>query len=376
MVEITEINDIESLSPYRLLWNSLFASTPNATFFLTYDWLDSYWRHFGQQQKLRVLIAYAGGEALGILPLCVRREQQGLGALRVLTYPLDNGGAWYGPIGPNPSATMMAAMQHIRRTPRDWDILELRCVPDEGTQGGKYARALRAAGMFTDKKIHGSTLVIDPATASQGLAEGPLRQKLDQAWQLVESGRARYVRHRPAPSSEGDGDPHWDLYAHCESMMISSQKAGQVSGNCDGLYQVRSFLRDTHAAACRLGMADLNLLSIDGSPAIFLYGYHCRGNLVVFNLGQDEPLGTSLECLLLKTVDDSCRRGDRRISLAACGTSESVLPCRQEATYRLTYAPLNSWRSQFLRWGRWAKNRWSRSTDGAPMPKCNLPGCS
>ena len=74
MVEVVEINDIEELSHYRMLWNSLFAGTPNATFFLTFDWLETYWRHFGHDQKLRVLIVYAAGEPLGILPLCVRSE--------------------------------------------------------------------------------------------------------------------------------------------------------------------------------------------------------------------------------------------------------------------------------------------------------------
>ena len=91
MVEVVEINDVEELSQYRLLWNSLFAATPNATFFLTLDWLEAYWRHFGHDQKLRVLIAYAAGEPLGILPLCVRREKFRLSTVRVLTYPLETG---------------------------------------------------------------------------------------------------------------------------------------------------------------------------------------------------------------------------------------------------------------------------------------------
>jgi hypothetical protein len=41
MVEVIEVNDIEELSQYRLLWNSLFPGTPNATFFHTFDWLDT-----------------------------------------------------------------------------------------------------------------------------------------------------------------------------------------------------------------------------------------------------------------------------------------------------------------------------------------------
>ena len=92
--------------------------TPDATFFKTFDWLDTYWRHFGHDQKLRVLIVYSAGEPLGILPLCVRAEPYRLSKVRVLTYPLDNWSTWFGPIGPNPASTMLAAMQHLRRTPR------------------------------------------------------------------------------------------------------------------------------------------------------------------------------------------------------------------------------------------------------------------
>ena len=39
MAKVVEVNDVEELSQYRLLWNSLFQNTPNASFFLTFDWL-------------------------------------------------------------------------------------------------------------------------------------------------------------------------------------------------------------------------------------------------------------------------------------------------------------------------------------------------
>ena len=56
MSEVIEINRIEDLAPYRLIWNSLLPQTRGASFFQSLDWLESYWRHFGQEQKLRVLI--------------------------------------------------------------------------------------------------------------------------------------------------------------------------------------------------------------------------------------------------------------------------------------------------------------------------------
>jgi hypothetical protein len=103
MIEVHEINDLEELAGYRLAWNSWLASSPRATFFNTYDWLENYWRHFGENQKLRALIVRSAGLPIGILPLCVRRERHGLGSARVLTYPLDGWGSWYGPIGSEPA---------------------------------------------------------------------------------------------------------------------------------------------------------------------------------------------------------------------------------------------------------------------------------
>ncbi|MEX0586411.1 MAG: hypothetical protein WD176_07195, partial [Pirellulales bacterium] len=151
MVEVHEIDNIEELSQYRLLWNSLFQATPGATFFHTFDWLETVWRHFGHDQQLRVLVARAAGQPIGILPLCIRSEKYRVGTVRVLTYPLDNWGTWYGPIGPNPSSTMLAAMQHLRRHQRDWDMIELRWVGPNAAEHGRTARAMRVANLLTEK---------------------------------------------------------------------------------------------------------------------------------------------------------------------------------------------------------------------------------
>ena len=215
MVEIVEVNDIEELAQYRMLWNSLFPGTPNATFFHTFDWLDTYWRHFGHDQKLRVLIVYAAGEPLGILPLCVRTETYRLSKVRVLTYPLDNWSTWYGPIGPNPASTMLAAMQHLRRTPRDWDMMELRWVADENTQGGKSARAMRIAGMFSEKQEYQWTSLVDiPASWDEYLAsKSPsLRRQFRRTIRdFFADGRGEYIRHRPLPAAEGRRRPAMGL---------------------------------------------------------------------------------------------------------------------------------------------------------------------
>ncbi len=364
MVEIVEINDLEELAHYRLVWNSLFAATPGASFFLTFDWFDTYWRHFGHDQKMRVLVVYASGEPIGIVPLCVRREAYRVSKVRVLTYPLDNWSTWYGPVGPNPATTMLAAMQHIRRTPRDWDMMELRWVADEGVQGGKTARAMRVANMFSEKQEYLATSLVDlPATFDEFLASkshSMRRQFRRTIRDLFGDGSAEYVRHRPQPASEGDGDPRWDLYAACESVAEASWQSHVVHGNTLTHDRVRDYFHDAHAAAARIGMVDVNVVKVDGQPAAFVYGYQCQSNVIALRTGFNASIGSGLgSALMLKMIEDSCRRGDRLIDFGP-GEREHKrrLRTRMESTYRLTYTPLDSWRSQAVRLSRWAKGQW------------------
>jgi CelD/BcsL family acetyltransferase involved in cellulose biosynthesis len=371
MVHVVEINDIEQLSQYRMLWNSMFAATPNATFFQTIDWLEANWRHFGADQKLRVLIPYSAGQPLGILPLCVRREKHRLSTVRVLTYPLDNWGSKYGPIGPNPAATMMAAMQHLRRTPRDWDMLELRWVPAEDTEGGKTARALRMAGMFSNKAEYQWTSILDlPSdwktfTAAKSRS---LRSQFKRQLRAFEDDAVEYIRHRPAPASEGDGDPRWDLYEMCEEIAAASWQGAVSNGNTLTHGRVRNFYRDAHAVAARLGMVDVNVIRYHGRPAAFLYNYICDGRIYSLRMGYDpafteQGFGSSL---ILKTVQDSISRGDRELDFGP-GEREHKRRLRTgtESTYRLTYTPVGSWRSQAVRFTRWAKDHWPQPAASA-----------
>ena len=100
MARVLEINRIEQLLPFRQDWGDLLRETRGASFFQSFDWLEIYWRHFGEGQKLRVLVVLDEDRPLGILPLVVRREATRAGWLRVLTFPLHAWGSFYGPVTP------------------------------------------------------------------------------------------------------------------------------------------------------------------------------------------------------------------------------------------------------------------------------------
>ena len=55
-------------------WNRLVDQSPRPTVFLSWEWLEAWWTHFGQGQALYVLVARDhGGAVVGIAPLCLER---------------------------------------------------------------------------------------------------------------------------------------------------------------------------------------------------------------------------------------------------------------------------------------------------------------
>src|SRR5262245_51221462 len=114
MLNVIELNDLAAVEPFRKDWARLHGQTAGATFFHTLEWLEIYWRHFGREQKLRVLVIEKDGAPTGIVPLVVRRERTRAGTVRVLTYPLHDWGSSYGPLSADPRAVLGAACVHVR----------------------------------------------------------------------------------------------------------------------------------------------------------------------------------------------------------------------------------------------------------------------
>jgi hypothetical protein len=251
--------------------------------------------------------------------------------------------------------------------------MELRWVACEGVQGGKTARAMRIANMFTEKEEYQWTSLVDlPGSLDEFLAgkSSTLRRQFRRTLRdSFMDGRVSYSRYRPLPATEGDGDPNWDLYSRCEAVAESSWQFHSTTGNTITHDSVREFFHASHEVAARLGMLDVNVLALDGKPVAFLYGYHYNGNVIGLRTGFDAEAGSGLgSALMLKMIDDSCRRGDRVIDFGP-GEREHKrrLRTRTESTYRLTYMPIDSWRSQAVRVSRWAKTRFARPAAETPV---------
>jgi CelD/BcsL family acetyltransferase involved in cellulose biosynthesis len=314
MYALREINDCAALAELRPTWQALLAQTPGATFFSTPDWLEIYWQHYGAGQRLRVLVVSHQQNTLGIVPFVVRREPRKVGPVQVLTYPLDDWGSFYGPIcrDEDRESVLGVAMSHIVHSPRDWDLVQLRFVDETGADRGATRQAMRQVGLQAYRKVRDRAPLVRLPGSYADYETGwrsKWRQNVKRLRRNVAScGEVRYERH---VAQAGDTDPRWDLYDVCEDIARRSWQADSTRGTSLSHESVRRFLRDVHAAATRLGAADMNVLWIGERPAAFAYNYVWQGYVFGLRSGYDahvcrEGAGN---LLTLEVVRDSIRRG-------------------------------------------------------------------
>lgn len=365
MAEIIEINRQEDLAQYRMAWKSLFPRTFRPSFFHTYEWFDTYWKHAADHQKMRVLVVQSEGTTIGILPLCVARERHRLQTLRVLTYPLSDWGMWYGPVGQNRSATMFMALRHIYSSRRDWDVLDLRWTPRESAGDDLTGRAIQSVGWRPHRRIYqqGSAVRFAGATWEEYLASlgAKTRQEVRrQQRALSRLGRVEFERHRPAPASEGDGDPHWKMFDECVQVSRASWQARVQTGNTLCHSSVLDFLTDCHRLAARLGMLDMAVLRLNGAPIAFQYNYRVHGDITGLRMGysQEHRSVGAGKVLLSWLIEDSFRRGDTCLDLGP-GDYDFKRRLRTETatSWQYTYYPWSAWRSHGVRFTHWVNDR-------------------
>jgi CelD/BcsL family acetyltransferase involved in cellulose biosynthesis len=373
MTHIRELNHIADLDAWRCAWRELLAQTHGATFFQSLEWLEVYWNHYGRGQRLRVFLAEDDRGPFGILPLVVRRERTKVGTVRFLTYPLDYWGSFYGPIGPEPERTLAAGLEHVCRTKRDWDVLELRWVGTDDADCRRVEQAFDDSGLRGHRTVLDSTAVIDlEGSWDDYLAakNSKWRNNLSR-WQrkVSQLGEPSYLRYRPRGADQDDADPRWDLYDDCLKIARASWQGSSLTGTTLSHDAVAAFLKDVHTAAARLGALDLNLLYLDGRPIAFAYNYHYRGRVFGLRVGYDAACSRDGvgNVLYGRAIEDSFRRGDRVYDLGP-----GSLECKRyfltaiRPIYRYSYFPPLAIRALPLRWKRYLDSRSTCATGASP----------
>lgn len=360
MISVAEINDIDRIDHFRLAWRSLLGKTKGATFAHSPEWLEQYWSHFGRDLKLRVLFVTLQNKVIGIVPLVVKPVSTPLGTLRVLTYPLDSWGSFYGQIGGNPAATMVTAMRHIRSSRRDWDLIDFRYIDQDGHDHQRTSNAFKSVGFQGSQQIWRQLPVINTENTSWNeyfASRSARTRKLieDALDTTAQDGHVSFYRSQLEDPLAPGWNPRWDLWTQFEKMNFQSGKRLLLAGGTCSLDQKLNFLRDIHGPASRSGSARIDALFVNHSLTALAYGLqHAEGtDYLALGRSPDAP-PEAVTALIAQMVQQSIMECEPALNLGLLGLSNAGLWKNQiQTSYRCSHFPITVPRAQLVRLNRW-----------------------
>ena len=264
------LESVAGLDEARDAWAGLAPRTRNV--FATWEWADTWWRHFGPNRHLHVTTCRGpSGEPVALLPLCSDRE----GSLRTLRF-----------VGHGPA-----------------DQLGPVCAPEDALAVG---RALRRA--LTDPRRRWDLLVGDHLAGDQGWGAllgarsvawepSPVVDIAAPDWEAFLAGRSSSLRKQIRYQERRLEREHaltYRLTTDIErldadfELLCSLHERRWTGGESDAFVGARRpFLRDFTRVALERGWLRLWFLELDGQPVAGWLGFRYCGVESYYQGGRD-----------------------------------------------------------------------------------------
>jgi hypothetical protein len=135
-MKVTLIQTLEDMTALKARWQSLLNQSSQNYVFMTWEWAFTWWKHFGQQRDLFILVVEDRGEIIGILPLMlfVRRLRHGVKRryLHFIGFRFEQRwNDWMDVIAVQKREVLQAALTYLEAYQDLWDFLDLWDIPEE-----------------------------------------------------------------------------------------------------------------------------------------------------------------------------------------------------------------------------------------------------
>ncbi len=296
---LRENEDFTRLEPE---WDLLLRQSPVDDAFLTWEWLHTWWKHYGQRYQLFLLVAREDGRLVGAAPLMLQTEK----ILGLKIRVLRNIG-----IAPDASGIIIQngredVLTKIALWLRDnrslWDVLMIGEIPPGGinvdawTAG--FTGSLFRAQVYTTRHFY---LPIDGDwdRYNQRLSK-KLRKDVRRNMRNLQNGPGLQYCHKL--DREADSQ---DI----ETVFRVNQKARHVYLYRDD--REREFHQDLAAAMARKGWLDIHFLFVGNHPVAFRYGFRYNQVYEDWRTGFDEayPSFSLGKVLLYLLIQDGFEHG-------------------------------------------------------------------
>lgn len=288
-------------------WNELVKQCGGSVF-LHHEWFDAAWAWRKESAQLFIMVARAGKQVVGILPLIQTSKAQRFLRLRALEFLTVPDTQLCDLIADKDHRTSVAGAfcEELHRRRNAWDLLTLSYTDDHGIALQDFKRALQTHGYA-------------PKMESQG---PNLYMKLDTNWEAYYGTRSRSLKKANNLAANrlkktGQIDIQWisrgqsaeaeTQNALTQAIDISRRSWKQETGNSLDHAGPNRFITTLTTHAARNGWLSLWLLSIGGKALAMEYQLLDQGNVYALRADFDASCeeispGSHLMRTLLETL--------------------------------------------------------------------------
>ncbi|MHC4570463.1 MAG: GNAT family N-acetyltransferase [Planctomycetota bacterium] len=296
MIEIEVINSFEQLQGIEKEWKNLISMSKANSIFLTYEWIDIWWRHFGNKKKLFILVLRDDGSVVGIAPLMIVNSDLAL-PVRVVkfigTEPQSNVslfartlgfGSRYGTVGymdfilqEDHSESLISYIVNFWfKNVNSWDAIDLQGLNPSSNTHLILSRLLTATPLICAKRIPSNFYHL-PLTGSVETYFNSLSKKtrsnLRRSRRRLESnGKLEFLNY-------GDIKKIKEMLPYIIKLEEKSWKGDKATGLFSGDQKTRRFHIELAKDFSDRGWFDLSLLifkdEIIAYLCSFIYGGRC-----------------------------------------------------------------------------------------------------
>lgn len=311
--QVTRIASFAELQGLSSDWELLAGSSSPDNFFVSWDFVSSWWQAYGKGRELFVLVCRNAQGSIGAIAPLYRETNTGRAGLQTKTVRLigdgsdDADGFGFLVQKADEAECVKAILDWLASHGTEWDLLEFNCMPEECAVVPELLRQINLRDWVRRSRPSTHLTVELPETWEEFLRG--LTAKVRQTWlrkirNAEKQHAVRLRRTRFISELNIDLETAFDLHN-------KSWRAKGTQGKLE-TEERREFYRLLCDAALKEGELDLWLLEVDGVARAARLGFLCGKKRYAMLAGMDPEfaqlsLGTVVEALVLK---ECILRGD------------------------------------------------------------------
>lgn len=309
MAKVREVNRYNEFLALQESWENVLNKSKEKNVFLSWEWLSTWWKHYGKRRKPLVLLIEDKDQIIAIAPLMCSEYSTKLTKIRIRQIEfIGTGPSDYHDfiLTKNQAKCLRLFMEYLNDYTTKWDSFELKEIP-ESAEFIDFLRNTTINSFKLEERVSSTCPCIplpDTCEAFSKKLNGNVRRNLGRCLRrLKEKHTVEFRNYLDMDSIEDAMKSFFDLH---QKRWKQKGVEGQFA---DHVY--REFHLDVARCFAERGWLNLSFLVVDKKPVSSSYSFEYDQKLYYYLSGFDPEYSKysvgSLQ--IMHTIDDCIQRG-------------------------------------------------------------------